>query len=45
MQRIINICSFCNARIPQGQSICKDCIKLYNIKISNYENDGCGCDK
>lgn len=45
MQKINNVCSFCNSKIPQGQSICKNCIKLYGITIGNYENDGCGCNK
>jgi hypothetical protein len=45
MQKINNVCSFCNSVISQGQSICKDCIKLYNVKIGNYETDGCGCNK
>lgn len=31
--------------ISQGKSICNDCIKLYDIKIGNYETDGCGCNK
>lgn len=45
MQKIKNICSFCNSLISQGQSLCNDCLKLYDIKIGNYESDGCGCDK
>jgi predicted amidophosphoribosyltransferase len=45
MQKINNVCSFCNSKIPQGESICKNCIKLYGITIGNYENDGCGCNK
>lgn len=44
MQNPRNVCSFCNSRIAEGQSICKDCIKLYGIKIGNHEKDGCGCD-
>jgi hypothetical protein len=44
MQNPKNVCSFCNSQIAEGQSICKDCIKLYEIKIGNHENDGCGCD-
>ena len=42
--KLWNVCSFCNSPISMGQSICKDCINLYDIKISNHENDGCGCD-
>ena len=44
MQNFGNVCSFCNSPISKGQSICKDCIKLYDIKIGDHENDGCGCD-
>ena len=44
MENFRNVCSFCNSPISIGQSICKDCINLYDIKISNHENDGCGCD-
>lgn len=45
MQKINNVCSFCNSSIPRGQSLCEDCIKKFDIKIGNYESDGCGCDK
>jgi hypothetical protein len=44
MQNPKNVCSFCNSQIVEGQSICKDCIELYEIKIGNHEKDGCGCD-
>jgi hypothetical protein len=45
MQNFRNVCSFCNSHIAEGQSICKDCMNLYHIKIGNHESDGCGCDK
>jgi hypothetical protein len=45
MQNLRNVCSFCNSHIAEGQSICKDCLNLYDIKIGDHEDDGCGCDK
>jgi len=38
-------CTFCDAKISYGQSICSDCMKKYDIRASNLGNDGCGCDK
>jgi predicted amidophosphoribosyltransferase len=37
-------CTFCDARIRSGESICPDCMKKYNIKSYNMGSDGCGCD-
>jgi hypothetical protein len=38
-------CTFCNAKIPFGQSVCPDYMKKYNIGSYDMGNDGCGCDK
>ncbi|MDQ5876973.1 MAG: hypothetical protein M3288_09030 [Thermoproteota archaeon] len=37
-------CTFCDARIPSGESICHDCMKKYNIRSYDLGRDGCGCD-
>ncbi|HEX2487558.1 MAG TPA: hypothetical protein VHJ57_03135 [Nitrososphaeraceae archaeon] len=44
MQPFRNVCSFCDSPISLGQSVCKKCINLYDIKTGKHENDGCGCD-
>ncbi|HJU95382.1 MAG TPA: hypothetical protein VJ643_05060 [Nitrososphaera sp.] len=37
-------CTFCDAIIPLGESICHDCMKKYNINSYDMGRDGCGCD-
>ncbi|MDQ4014543.1 MAG: hypothetical protein M3136_02125 [Thermoproteota archaeon] len=38
-------CTFCDAIIPFGESLCPDCMKKYNIKSYDLGSDGCGCDR
>jgi hypothetical protein len=38
------VCAFCNTAIDDDRSICDKCMIIYNIKISDALNDGCGCD-
>lgn len=38
------VCTFCNAKIDYGKSVCDSCAKKYNIGTYDMSNDGCGCD-
>jgi predicted amidophosphoribosyltransferase len=38
------VCTFCNAKIDYGKSVCDACAKKYNIGAYDMGSDGCGCD-
>jgi hypothetical protein len=38
-------CTFCDTKIPFGDSVCPSCMKKYNIKAYDLGSDGCGCDR
>lgn len=38
------VCTFCNAKIDYGKSVCDACAKKFNIGRYDMANDGCGCD-
>ena len=38
-------CTFCDTKIPFGESVCRNCMKKYNIKAYDLGSDGCGCDR
>ncbi len=38
------VCTFCNAKIDYGKSVCDACAKKFNIGKYDMSNDGCGCD-
>ena len=44
-ERAAAVCTFCNATITYGQSLCSECMKKYNIRSFDLSNDGCGCDE
>ncbi|AIF83769.1 hypothetical protein NTE_01708 [Candidatus Nitrososphaera evergladensis SR1] len=38
------VCTFCNAKIDYGKSVCDACAKKFNIGKYDMSKDGCGCD-
>lgn len=38
------VCTFCNAKIDYGKSVCDACAKKFNIGKYDMGSDGCGCD-
>lgn len=38
------VCTFCNAKIDYGKSVCDACAKKFNIGTYDMSSDGCGCD-
>ena len=39
------VCSFCNTVINDDRSICDNCMITWNIKTSDLNNNGCGCNE
>ncbi|GIU71478.1 MAG: hypothetical protein KatS3mg003_0957 [Candidatus Nitrosocaldaceae archaeon] len=40
----MKVCSFCNTKIDEGESICSNCMKRYGINAMISLEDGCSCD-
>jgi hypothetical protein len=38
------VCTFCNAKIEYGKSVCDACAKKFNIGKYDMGSNGCGCD-
>ena len=38
------VCTFCDAKVDYGKSICDACAKKYHIGSYDLSKDGCGCD-